>query len=133
MSPDIIVVDPSLKAFAQAHFPNEKIRIFATSASVLKQELESLTPTTEGEAWIFFAGESSMVNPEVSDQINLSEENPLIGPNNDRLGPRFPDMSTIYAPETSERVIVVQGHDAELENYNEAYVAVSGGIWEAIL
>jgi len=35
----------------------------------------------------------------ISDHINLMHQNPLTGPNDDRLGPRFPGMTTAYAPE----------------------------------
>lgn len=41
------------------------------------------------------AGDISVVN----DHINLHHANPLTGHNDERLGPRFPDMSDAYDPE----------------------------------
>jgi purine-nucleoside phosphorylase len=35
----------------------------------------------------------------LSDHLNLTGTNPLVGQNDDRLGPRFPDMSAVYDPE----------------------------------
>jgi purine-nucleoside phosphorylase len=61
----------------------------------------------------------------IDDHINLMLGNPLIGVNDERLGPRFPDMSRPYDP----RMIVAALETARRENFTAhrgVYVAVTG-------
>jgi purine-nucleoside phosphorylase len=61
----------------------------------------------------------------LSDHINLLGDNPLIGANDDRLGPRFPDMSDPY---DAELRALTRGLAAELgiRLREGVYVAVPG-------
>lgn len=38
----------------------------------------------------------------IADHVNLTGATPLLGPNDDRLGPRFPDMTNAYSPRLRE-------------------------------
>ena len=61
----------------------------------------------------------------IDDQINLMGDNPLIGINDDRLGPRFPDMSAPYDMRWIDRVLKI-GRDADQHLHRGVFVAVSG-------
>ena len=65
----------------------------------------------------------------IKDHINLLGDNPLIGPNDDELGPRFPDMSEPY----TERLIDIAQTVALEENifmHQGVYAAMSGPMLE---
>jgi len=61
----------------------------------------------------------------IADHINLLGDNPLIGPNDDALGPRFPDMSAAYDPALRELARAV-ARDLRLTLREGVYVAVTG-------
>lgn len=65
----------------------------------------------------------------ITDHINFLGDNPLIGPNDDELGPRFPDMSEPY----TERLLEL-GENIALENsiklHQGVYLAATGPMLE---
>ena len=65
----------------------------------------------------------------ISDHINLQGFNPLVGPNDDKLGPRFPDMSDAYSAEY--RAIARQtAADLGIPLQEGVYAALSGPSYE---
>lgn len=65
----------------------------------------------------------------LEDHINLMHDNPLIGVNDDTLGPRFPDMSQPYDSALVERALEI----ARRENFvahRGVYAALSGPTYE---
>jgi purine-nucleoside phosphorylase len=63
------------------------------------------------------------------DHINLQGTNPLIGPNDDRFGPRFPDMTRAYDPEF-RRFAAEAGKDLSLNLHEGVYLALAGPNYE---
>ena len=61
----------------------------------------------------------------IEDHINLMGDNPLIGINDDRLGPRFPDMSHPYDAELIQRALSVARRE-DIVAHQGVFVAVSG-------
>jgi purine-nucleoside phosphorylase len=65
----------------------------------------------------------------ITDHLNLAGYNPLVGPNVDALGPRFPDMSTAYDP--AAREVLFRAAKAEGIDLREGvYVSLSGPSYE---
>jgi purine-nucleoside phosphorylase len=61
----------------------------------------------------------------ITDHVNLLGDNPLVGPNEDDLGPRFPDMSAAYDPEL-QRLAREVALERGIPLRRGVYVAVTG-------
>jgi len=60
----------------------------------------------------------------IADHINLQGSNPLVGPNDETLGPRFPDMSEAYS-----RILRALAHEVA----REIGVPLAEGVYAAVL
>lgn len=65
----------------------------------------------------------------IRDHINLMGINPLRGGNDERLGPRFPDMSAVYDPAFQEAIASAQAAIG-LRPKKGVYLALSGPSYE---
>lgn len=86
---------------------------------------------------LFVSNAAGGLNPEfytsdlmvITDHINLQPSNPLIGKNNEKLGPRFPDMSEVY-----DEALIAQARQIALEEELKlqfgVYVSVPGPMLE---
>ena len=61
----------------------------------------------------------------IEDHINLLGDNPLIGINDDRLGPRFPDMCEPYDQKLIDRALEVARQE-DIVAHKGVFVAVAG-------
>lgn len=61
----------------------------------------------------------------IEDQINLMGDNPLFGINDDRLGPRFPDMCQPYDHQLIQRALKVARKE-DIVAHQGVFVAVAG-------
>ena len=65
----------------------------------------------------------------IRDHINLQGSNPLIGPNDERFGPRFPDMTQAYCKDY-RRFAYEESRQLGFEIYEGVYGAMSGPSYE---
>ena len=65
----------------------------------------------------------------LTDHLNLMGDNPLRGPNDERFGPRFPDMSSVYSPELQE-LAIEEARAIGVDVRRGVYCALSGPSYE---
>ncbi len=65
----------------------------------------------------------------ISDHLNLMGVNPLRGPNDERFGPRFPDMSEVYSRELQE-LVVDEARDLGVTIRRGIYAGLAGPSYE---
>ncbi len=65
----------------------------------------------------------------IDDHINFMNRNPLVGINDDRLGPRFPDMSTPYDRRLAENALAI-ARKQDFACHRGVYIAMLGPTYE---
>lgn len=91
-----------------------------------------------GAKILFLTNASGGINPSfhagslmlIQDHISLFAPNPLIGPNIDELGTRFPDMSHVYDEDLQE-IIRKTAKDNDIELFEGVYAQLTGPSFES--
>ena len=65
----------------------------------------------------------------ISDHINLMGVNPLIGRNDERFGPRFPDLTAVYDPDL-QNMVIEEAEVIGIDMRRGVYAALSGPSYE---
>ncbi|HXI23299.1 MAG TPA: purine-nucleoside phosphorylase [Pyrinomonadaceae bacterium] len=65
----------------------------------------------------------------ISDHLNLMGVNPLIGPNEERFGPRFPDLSVAYDPDL-QSLVIDEANSMGLSLRRGVYASLTGPSYE---
>jgi purine-nucleoside phosphorylase len=65
----------------------------------------------------------------IDDHLSLFVPNPLVGPNDERVGPRFPDMTHVYSPRL-RAIARDAARDAAVPLAHGVYAAVTGPSYE---
>lgn len=129
--PSHIFCEPDFAEVLREALPGQQIHIFSYDVSSVQDDITHLNIDSSQPVWLLMGpAEPFKANALVKDHMNLCRENPLIGPARGDW-PRFPDMSSVYVD--SHGVVAVLGEDKDLVDFNESWISVCGGIWEAIV
>ncbi len=91
----------------------------------LGMRLLIVTNAAGGVNAAFTAGELMLI----TDQLNLQGVNPLTGPNDERVGPRFPDMTTLYDPCVRD-IALASAHRVGVGLQQGVYAGLPGPAYE---
>ena len=99
-------------------FPIRVLRLLGVRTLVLTNAAGTLN--------VEFTPGSLMV---ITDHLNLIGDNPLRGENDERFGPRFPDLTDVYARELQD-IVINEANSMELEMRRGIYAALAGPSYE---
>src|SRR3990172_316389 len=103
---------------AAATFPVRVMKQLGIELLIVSNAAGGLNPS-------FAAGDVMVID----DHINLLNRNPLVDINDDRLGPRFPDMSSPYDRQLGDRALAIaRKHDFVC--HRGTYIAMLGPTYE---
>lgn len=98
----------------QVTFPVRVLKFLGIERLIISNVSGSVNPAFEAGDVVF-----------VRDHINMHPENPLRGENDERLGPRFPDMLNTYDRELNALGIVL-AKERELNAHEGVYLGLQG-------
>lgn len=102
-------------------FPVRVMQAFGVEVLILTNAAGGLNPK-------FRAGDIMLIEDQIN-LLGLVGNNPLMGPNDPELGPRFPDMSTLYDRRLRELALDIARH-AGITMHRGVYVGLSGPAFE---
>jgi purine-nucleoside phosphorylase len=102
----------------RATFPVRVMRALGVELLVVSNAAGGLNPN-------FAAGDVMVID----DHINFMNRNPLVGINDERLGPRFPDMSAPYDRRLGDRALAI-ARRADFACHRGVYIGMLGPTYE---
>ena len=99
-------------------FPIRVMKELGVELLIVSNAAGGLNPT-------FAAGDLMVID----DHVNLQNRNPLVGAGDDRLGPRFPDMSSPYDRQLADRALAI-AREHDFVCHRGTYIGVLGPNYE---